>query len=186
MKKMSLLLKRKKMGFREHKGFTLIELLVTVGLSVLFTGVVLAALTASRQLCTSISANQDLQQTANVVMNKIIKGSGETGGIFRLSEAVSYTRTSLSDLSFVGTDGTTRRYFLTNANTELRYSHPVNGSATNELVYKAPAGTTLTLRFWPDVTNISLGIDVGLSKTVNGRTVTGSATTVITIRNHVT
>jgi len=179
-------LKGRKTKREKEKGFTLMELLVTVGLSVLFTGVVLAALITSRQLCTSISSIQDLQQTANVVMNKIIKGSGETGGIFRLSEAVSYTITSLSDLSFVGTDGTTRRYYLSNANTELRYSHPVNGSTTNELIYRAPAGTTLTLRFWAQVTNITVGIDVGLSKTVNGRTVTGSATTVITIRNHVT
>ena len=181
---MSCLWRHGKTGLRGRKGFTLMELLITVSLSALLTGAILAALTTSRQVCTTVTADQDLQQTANVIMNKIIKGAAETGGIFRFSEAVSYTITSISDLSFVGTDGSTRRYFQ-NSN-ELWYHHPVAGSVSDELLYRAPAGTTLTVRFWPESTNITVGIDVGLSKTVSGRTATGSATTLITIRNHVT
>ena len=184
MTKMSYWGRHGKTGPGGEKGFTLMELLITVGLSALLTGAILAALTTSRQVCATVTADQDLQQTANVIMNKIIKGSAETGGTFRFSEAVSYTITSISDLNFIGTDGTTRRYFQ--SNNELWYNHPVGGNPTDELLYRAPAGTTLTVRFWPESTNITIGIDVGLSRAVNGRTATGSATTMITIRNHVT
>ena len=148
----------------------------------------LVALTSSKQICTSVSADQDLQQTANVIMNKIIKGGSEPGGIFRLSEATSYTITSISELRFVGTDGTERRYFLNNAGNQILYRHPTASGTQDQVMYTAPTGTTLTLRFWPlagsTYANITIGIDVRLSRSVNGRTVTGSVTTLINIRNH--
>ena len=187
---MSCFLKCKKVGVSDKRGFTLMELLVAVGLSAMFTGLVLAALVSARQICTSITADQDLQQTANVVMNKIIKGGSEPGGTFRLSEATSYTIANISELHFVGTDGIERRYFLDNTGKELWYRHPGTGGTSDELIYKAPTGTTLTLRFWTlagsTYTNITIGIDFGLSKIVNGRNVVGSATTMINIRNHAT
>ncbi len=166
------------------------ELVFVVGLSAMLTGVILAALTSSRQICTSVAADQDLQQTANVIMNKIIKGNSESGVIYRLSEAKSFTIVSISELRFVGTDSVERRYFLNNTGTELWYTHPGAGGTVSDLIYRAPTGTTLTLRFWQlagsNYTNITVGIDVALSKTVNGRNVVGSATTMINIRNHAT
>ena len=168
---------------RDLRGFTLVELMVAVGLSTLLTGALLAALTSSRQLCTSIAADQDLQQTSNVIMNKIIKGSKETNGTFRLSEARSYTIATLTELHFTGTDGIERRYFLSDGGTKLWYRHPVAGVTKDELLYKTPKGTTLTLRFSMNST-VTVEIDVALSRTVNGRAVVGSATTVINIRNH--
>jgi prepilin-type N-terminal cleavage/methylation domain-containing protein len=198
MKKIGGFLKFGKTKSLDRRGFTLVELVVGIGLSAILTGLILAALTSSRQICTSVTADQDLQQTANVNMNKIIKGGQEPGGIFRLSEAASYTIPNVSELHFIGIDGVERFYFLQNAGTELRYHHPTAGGTLDELLYKAPAGTTLTLRFWPLITpsipgasptlytNITVGIDFGLSKTVNGRIVVGSATTMINIRNHAT
>ena len=190
MTKMSCFLKDRRIGPLDKKGFTLAELLVAIGLSAMFTGLILAALMSSRQICTSLTADQDLQQTANVIMNKIIKGGSEPSGIFRLSEATSYTIASISELHFVGTDGIERRYFLDNTGRELWYRHPGVGGTSDELIYRAPTGTTLTLRFWAlagsTYANITVGIDVGLSKVVNGRNVVGSATTMINIRNHAT
>jgi len=56
------------------------------------------------------------------------------------------------------------------------------------VIYTAPVGNTLALRFWvlagTPYANATLGIDVGLSQNVSGRTVSGSATTMINIRNH--
>lgn len=171
---------------RDKRGFTLLELVVAIGLSTLLTGALLAALTSSRQLCTSIAADQDLQQTANVLMDKIIKGEAEAGVTYRLSEATVYSVVTLSELDFkdIG-DASWRAYFLTLSNTgnELWYRRPIAGVAAVELLYKAPAGTTFTLRFW-NSDNATVGINVALSRTVNGRVVVGSATTMINIRNH--
>ena len=190
MVEMSCFLKCGKTNPSDEKGFTLAELLVAVGMSAMLTGLIFVALISSRQLCTSVTADQDLQQTANVIMNKIIKGGSEPGGIFRLSEATSYTIASISELHFVGTDGIERRYFLNNTGTSLVYRHPTAAGTQDEVLYTAPTRTTLTLRFWPlagsTYTNITVGIDVGLAKTVNGRSVVGSVTTMINIRNHVT
>ena len=190
MAKTIFFLKCGKARFSDEKGFTLAELLVVIGLSVLFAGLIFAALISSRQICTSNTANQELQQTANVIMNKIIKGGSEPGGIFRLSEATSYTIVNISELHFIGIDGIERRYFLNNAGASLMYRHPTANGTQDEMLYVAPAGTTLTLRFWTlagsTYANITVGIDVGLARVVNGRNVTGSATTMINIRNHVT
>jgi prepilin-type N-terminal cleavage/methylation domain-containing protein len=168
------------------KGFTLVELLIATGLSAIFTALLLAALTTSRQFCDRITADQDLQQVANVIMNKIIKGANEPGGVYRLSEATSYTTPGISELRFTGTDGIERRYFITGSS--LFYRHPTTAGTVDEVLYTAPAGTSLTLRFWTlsgsNYTNITVGIDVGLSKTINGKAVVGSATTMINIRNH--
>ena len=183
-------LKRGKAKSSDEKGFTLVELLVAISLSALFTGFLFAALISSRQICISSTANQELQQNANVIMNKIIKGGSEPGGIFRLSEAISYTIANISELHFIGIDGIERRYFLNNAGKSLMYRHPTAAGTQDEVLYVAPTGTTLTLRFWTlagsAYTNITVGIDVGLARVVNGRNVTGSATTMINIRNHVT
>jgi hypothetical protein len=91
-----------------------------------------------------------------------------------------------STLDFAGTDGVTRRYFVNNAGDSLMYHHPTAAGTQDELIYKAPTGTTLTLLFWTGTANITVGINVGLAKTVNGRNVVGSATTMINIRNHAT
>ena len=174
-----------------ERAFSLPELIVAGFLASMFTAVLLTALITARQTCTSVSTEQGLQQAANIVMNKIIKGGSEPGGTFRLSEATSYTIASISELHFTGTDGKERRYFLNGTGTELWYRCPAAGGGTSDqLVYRAPTGTALTLRFWPlagaTYTNITVGIDVGLARTVNGKNITGSATTMINIRNHAT
>ena len=103
-------------------------------------------------------------------------------------EAVSYQIVTTSELHFVGTDGIERRYYLNPAGTSLLYNHPTAKGTVDEVIYTAPAGNTLALRFWvlagTPYTNVTLGIDVGLSQNVSGRTVSGSTTTMINIRNH--
>ncbi len=190
MAELSCFLKHRKIKPSNEKGFTLAELLAATALSALLTGLILTALISSRQICTSVTADQDLQQTANVIMNKIIKGGSEPGGIFRLSEATSYSIATISELHFTGTDSIERRYFLNNTGTSLVYRHPTATGTQDEVLYTAPTGTTLTLRFWPlagsTYTNITVGIDVGLARVVNSRNVVGSETTMINIRNHAT
>ena len=112
MAELSCFLKHRKIKPSNEKGFTLAELLAATALSALLTGLILTALISSRQICTSVTADQDLQQTANVIMNKIIKGGSEPGGIFRLSEATSYSIATISELHFTGTDSIERRYLI--------------------------------------------------------------------------
>jgi len=172
----------------QEKGFTLVETLIVVAITSMILGVMSSAFIVYERTAAAASAEQGLQQISNVIINKIIKGSFEPGGTFRLSEAVSYSIVSLSDLHFVGTDGIERRYYLNPGNTSLLYNHPTANGTVDEVIYTAPAGNTLTLRFWvlagTQYVNVTLGIDVGLSQNALGKMVTGSATTMINIRNH--
>ena len=174
---------------RTHeKGFTLAEILVVVAITAMTVGVLTSAFIVYQQTAAKATVEQSLQQISNVIINKIIKGSSEPGGTFRLSEAVSYQIVTTSELHFVGTDGIERRYYLNPAGTSLLYNHPTAKGTVDEVIYTAPAGNTLALRFWvlagTPYTNVTLGIDVGLSQNVSGRTVSGSTTTMINIRNH--
>ena len=179
--------------FRE-KGFTLMEIVIAGTISAMFAGVLIAALTASRQVCTRISAEQGLQQVANVILNKIVKGSFEPGnGTIRLSEASQCTINNLTSLSFQMNDSPNpqiRRYYLANVGngrTSLLYNHPTAAGVQDEVIYTAPAGTSLKLRFRPSEDNpldsTSVGIDIAIIQTISGRTISAEASTLVNLRN---
>lgn len=137
-----------------------------------------------------ISINEgNFQRDASIILARIIKGTRESGGIYRLSEAASYQINSISDMTFTCADGSSRRYYLNGDSTSLLYQSGNSPSYTTT-VYTAPAGAVITLRFWTpsgDVyTNTSMGIDVAVSQPILDRTVSGSVTTLVNIRNHST
>lgn len=176
---------------KREKGYTLAEVLMSGAIAAMFMGVLIAALLASRQVCTRISAQQGLQQQVNVIMNKIVKGGTEPGGVtIRLDEASQCTINSLTSLTFQMSDAagaTQRTYSLNNAGNSILYNHPTAAGIQNEVLYNAPTGATLTLRFWPPAGVASgataVGIDVALIQTILGSSVSASATTMINLRN---
>ncbi len=167
---------------------TIVELLAALSISVLLVGSVLGTLVTSKHFYATNVMGQTLQRDANLLLTKILKGKTEPTGTFRLAEAETYTLTSISELHFTCTDGIERWYRLSSDGTQVIYHHPTSAGEQDEVIYTAPAGRTITLRFWmpagSSFENIGIGIDVGLSQAVRGVTVTGSVTTMTNIRNH--
>jgi hypothetical protein len=87
-----------------------------------------------------------------------------------------------------------RWYYLNSAGTAVIYHHPAsNGGTTEEPIYTAPAGSTLTLRFSPAAVGAPLNvveIDASLTKNLSARitnkrlAASGSASTFVLLRNH--
>lgn len=175
------------MRLKNRKAHTLAELLIASVIVVLLTGSTLGAFIFVKQISATSIAQANLQRDANVIMKKITKGGRESGGIFRLSEAVSYSITGISELHFVGTDGIERWYYLNDTGTSVLYHHP-GFSSQDEVIYTAPQGASITLRFWQPsggiFTNIDVGIDVAVSQSILGKNISGSVTTIVNIRNH--
>lgn len=184
-----------------QKAFTLVELMVSVVLAVVMAIAAYGAVVTAQRISEAGSAEQDLQLTANTIMNKIVKGNLEPSGFVRLSEAATYdTSNGISDFRFtIGTDTTIRRYYLSADGRQILYNHPSStGAVQDEVIYTAPANTVITLRFYAptpvvlpaqggpgDVYNgVVIAIDVGLSTNVRGRTINGSASTWVNLRNH--
>lgn len=179
-----------KNSWLHRQGFTLVEVILALGISTLLITSVLGVFVTSKKFYTTNMAGQNLQRNANLLMNKMIKGKLEPGGTFRLSEAVSYTLVSVSELRFIGTDGLERRYFVSADGASLMYRHPTASGVQDEALYTAPAGTTLTVRFWipagSSYMNRNVGIDVGFSQTSVGMALSGCTSTLVNIRNHAT
>ena len=170
------------------RSFTLLELLVVSAIASLLMSSTISAFIVARQLYSPGITEQNLHQAVTIIINEVIKGKPEPGGNFRLSEAVSYHLSSMSELHFVGIDGEERWYFLNAAQTSILYHHPTATGIQDEVIYTAPSATVLTLRFWiPSGTifsNTNVGMDVGLSQRIFNRNTTASVTTMVNIRNH--
>lgn len=170
------------------KSFTLVEVVGTIVISTFLIAVVLNVFILSTQMYYIGICEQRLQYKVNALLNKIIEGKPEPGGVFRLSEAVSYNLVSIDELHFTGTDNIERWFRLDNNSKSVIYHHPTSSGGADEIIYTAPEGTTVTLRFSTPVGSeymgVVLGVDVALTSNVSGRTISGSASTYVNIRNH--
>ena len=127
----------------------------------------------------------DLQRNVNIVMNRMIRGTKQSNGTFGLRSAVSFTLPvaipALSKIDFVDSDGTHRMYYLNN-NTIVYYDPTQVPS--QKVVYTAPANSTITLRFSPVHVDMEVvRVYLSVSKVVNNKTIAGSITTDVTLRN---
>ena len=147
----------------------------------------LGAFMLVKQVSANSIAETGLQRDADMIIREIIKGRKEGTVWYRLSEAVSYSIPAISELRFTGTDDVERFYHLNSGSTSVLYSHP-GFTSTQEVIYTAPQGATITLRFWTPsgsvYSGVSVGVDVAVSRVIQGKTITGSVTTMINIRNH--
>lgn len=203
----------------------MVELLITITITLILMMVVFNFFNLSKLVYSYGLAGQMLQDGDNIVINKIIGGKTEPGGIYRLAQSASYcigtqsgatstcstqfsptcNTTTTGELHFCGyPDYIERSVRLDATATQLIYHHPVSPSNNNncsvvfynassynvcdEVVYTAPKGATITLRFWiPAVANYPaavVGMDAALIQSVFGRSVTGSSTTIVNLRNH--
>ncbi len=171
-----------------NKAFTLVEVMLAAAIAVFMMGIVFSFYYLGNKTYSMGISRQQLQDDADVILAKIIKGKSEPGGVFRLSEAVSYNIVGISELHFVGADGIERWFSLNNSSTSIIYHHPTASGITNETIYTAPTGATITLRFsipfGPQYTGVVIGIDAAVTKNVSGNAISGSASTYVNIRNH--
>jgi len=206
-----------------NKGFNMVEMMIAVGLTVLLMAGVYGFYTTSAQFYNAGVSAQTLQDGTNVVLRKIMAGETESGTIYRLSTAVSYmvpngtanymytcggnaqatpcnssnTAGELyycQDTPCTSVDSTARWYYLNSTGSAVIYHHPKNGSTVEEVIYQAPAGSTLNLRFSPGSVStpadvIEIDVDLGrnyASGTTNSRmtSVSGDASTYVLLRNH--
>ena len=196
------------------KAFTLLELMMAVAFSVLLLTGVFGFYNAANQLYSSGITAQNLQDGANIVLNKLIEGQAESNTVYRLETSASfYIPTGNSNTLYFcqynpsntpcsTSDPTVRWYTLDPTSTSLRYYHPTSNSLGYDTVYSAPIGTTISIRFSPvqqpnpspppptiAIPNL-LEIDVALIQNVsptitNNRLInSGAASTYVLMRNH--
>jgi prepilin-type N-terminal cleavage/methylation domain-containing protein len=183
-----------------NRAFTLVEILVAVAISVMLCGAVLGTYIMVERFYATNILGQNLQRDADILMDKIIKGKTiEPGGFFRLSEATSFLQLNINNLRFKGSHFNCGGYKLS-ANGVSVIHYFVAGSSSqdcflfgneqDDVIYTTPKGAALTLRFWEPVgaqyAGIDVGVDVAISQKIVGKTVSGSATTMLNIRNHPT
>ena len=171
-----------------NKAFTLVEILLATTITVSMMGAVFSFYYLTNNASSTGIPRQQLQNDASVILSKIIEGKSEPGGVFRLSEMVSYNRVSISELHFTGIDGIERWILLDATSGSVIYHHPTAAGPADEIIYSAPPGVTVTLRFstpsGAQYAGVVVGIDVALTKNISGNTVSGSASTYVNIRNH--
>lgn len=174
-----------------RRSYTLTETLVASVIIIMLITSTLGCFLLIKNLYRSSAVEYSLQRDVNAIMDRIIRGRKEAGGRFGLRSALSYTLPVTipagSDISFVHTDGGTRRYFL-NGNI-IAYISPTQ-SPNQQNIYMAPSGAALTLTFWeaapldPLLTDPeTIGVYVALSRQIDGKTFSGSAVTYVNLRN---
>jgi len=192
---------------KDQKGFSFVELMMAVGFTLILMAGVYGFYNSSGQIYSSGIAGQTLQDGANTVIRKIIDGQVEADKItYRLATSASYfiPDGNPSQLYFCQdnsltnpcspADTTARWYNLDPTNTSLRYYHPTANPLGYDVLYTAPAGSTLTLRFAPPTPPPPpavgyqasvVQIDVALIQNLNNKVAaSGTATTYVLLRNH--
>ena len=191
----------------KNRAFTLVELLIAMAFTVVLMLGVANFYNFTKNTYNTILTQQPLQDGTNIVLSRIINGAAEPGGVvFRLSQAEHYcigtgawcgTGNSSAELHFKNpnVDAYERWYKVDNASRSLVYHHPTaaNPTGADETIYTAPSGATLTLFFWPPTIANPIEVNqptqsvhakVTLTQSISGRTVAGSTSTLIVLRNH--
>lgn len=170
-----------------NRGFTLTEFLIAGFVAVLLFGSVWGTFVTSRSVFTTSLEAAGLQRDVNVVMQKIIRGRTEGSDLSGLRSSESFiipvATPPGSEIDFTGTDNQQRRYFLSGKS--IVYSSPVL-FPSQRTIYTAPADTDITLRFWEPagyMDNETVGIYVSISKQSGGKTISGSLSTYLNLRN---
>ena len=166
---------------------TMTELLIASAIIVFLFASVLGAFILTKSVYYDSMANYNLQRDVDTVLATIIRGTNEQTGRFGLRSAVSIPAPGLppipgqNNISFVGTDNNTRRYFLNN-NT-IVYNSPTQ-TPNQRVIYTAPPNSNITLRFASASADQQVVyIYIAVSQAIGNKTATGSIATNVNLRN---
>lgn len=166
-----------------RRGYTLIELLISSGIVTILFASAIGGFVLLYNVINYSLEEYGLQRSANVAMNRIIRNVGEGGALHGLRSAKSFTIPSPSEIDYTGTDGVVRTYRLNQRS--IIYDNPSRWPY-HITIFTAPANSVVTLRFWqpPEyLDNETVGIYIGITRPIAGRTVSGSASTYVNLRN---
>ena len=177
----------KENAMNSKRAFTTTEILISTFILIMIFACTFGAFTLVKAVSQYKSAEIALQQNANVIVSKIIRGYTEGGNIVGLRSAASFTIPAAtpagSKIEYVGKDGNTRSYFLS-GNT-IQYVSPAQ-SPNQQVVYTAMSAQSVTLRFWETAGSIdheTVGIYLSISQALGNRTASGSVSTYVNLRN---
>ena len=180
---------------RNIRAFTLVEILAASACAIILIAIVYNFYNVVKKIYTDQASSQVLENGANIILSKMIEGGTESTGVFRLSQASTYSITTGLDCNGViattqlhfldtgplGTDNNDRWYALNNTCDEVIYHHPTTDkpAGADEVIYKAPEGANIAFSFWIDSVFVA-GIDIQLTH----NNATGAAATLVNVRNH--
>lgn len=166
------------------RAHTLVEVLVVSVITVILFASAVGVFVVSRTMYLTGLTAQGLQRDVDWMMNRIIKGLEESGTRYGLRSASSFTIPDITEVDFTGMDGYTRKYYMA-SNGTIYYEDPTQ-TPTTSTVYSPQSGATVVLRFWEPsgyLDNETVAIYLAVTKTVSGRTASGSLTTYVNLRN---
>lgn len=169
-------------------GFTLMELVISITISAVVVFAILSVITFTTTRLSASGIERDLQIDMNILAGQITDGvfdSAFAGGAtdFGLRGAASYSIISSSQVNFTDTIGNTRSFTAVNgANGTLTYTSPTNNPVSS-VIYRAPAGSVLNVVFSNGATNKIVDVTVSVTRTFNGKLLTGSVATSVYLRN---
>ncbi len=197
---------------KKNEGYTVIEIVVSGAIFLMLMFSYVEASILLRDACYESIMAQELQRDADIIIGHIVKnGPGESPYPCKgLRSAASYdipddSIPPNSKITFIGADGVTRAYYLENGASRIIYKSPTISGVT-KTVYTAPPGTTILLEFTPKSTSQRLewvpepppghsiyvdnppdgetvGIHLALTRTMRGKTYSGSLWTYENLRN---
>jgi len=171
------------MDKKYNRGFTLAEITVAAAITVVLFASSTGSYLFMKTALYGKFVEYNLTRDVNMALKRITAGVNEGSVLYGLRSASSFTITNVSTISYVGSDNNTRQYYPNGSS--LIYSSPAQ-VPNQRTVYTAPPGSTFTLRFWEPSGysgHETVGIYIGVSQPVGGKTVSGSVSTYVNIRN---
>lgn len=165
------------------RAFTLPEILTASVIIVILFASAIGTFVMVKAFASSSMSEQELQRDIDVIMGRIVRGMKEGTDLFGLRSAKSFTIPSIAEIDFTGTDANIRKYYLSGAS--IVYESPAVSPAI-QTVYIAPAGATVILRFWEPagyMDHETVGVYICVTKQAGGKTVSGSLSTYVNLRN---
>ncbi len=195
-----------------NRAFTLVEILMSVALTVLLMSAVYGFYITARQVFTSGVSGEGLQDGANIILSKIIEGQTESGKVYRLGTSSTFNIPDAnSGLIYFCQDNPAippcgpsdgsplnppaRWYYLSADSRQLLYHHPTSSPTGYDVLYTAPVGCIISLRFSPalftngqtipNTVEIDVSVLANLPSDTNTRVANiGTVSTYVLLRNH--
>lgn len=164
-----------------QRGQTLPEVLVASVIMTLLFASAIGAFMLTKNIQRYSIEEYNLQRDVNKVLARIVRNIKEDTENHGLRSGRSFTIPSVSRLNYAGDDGIARSYYLSSGS--ILY---LKSNLLPSTIYTPPTGSTLTLRFWEPTgysDHVTVGIYIGITRVVGGKTISGSATTYVIIRN---
>jgi hypothetical protein len=167
---------------RNNRAYTIAEFMTASALLALLFASVMGAFMFTKGVSYFSIAEYNLQRDTNMIVKRIVRGMREGPTIYGLRSATSFTIPTVDgdEIQFVGTDGNTRRYYI--SGDSILFESPTQSS----VIYTAPENSDLELFFWEPITppdHQIVGIYVSVAQDIGTRNIIGSVQTVINIRN---